>query len=175
VGHDTVGATRPRSDDRLEIAVRYWLYKNNTKGGPAGYWGDWLADVFPAKAASEWGGHYATMSAEVAGLLDHEMSQGDVVVAYQTDTKSVVGFLRITTITGPPGDKKLYLRRTYRLPNPFLIHKHKHGTSLETSAAVKGPVTLRELHDDEMADLIRLSGAPRYVLKGGEPAGGYRP
>lgn len=31
--------------------MRYWLYKCNVEGGPAGYWGDWLQMVFD-KASS---------------------------------------------------------------------------------------------------------------------------
>lgn len=29
--------------------MRYWIYKCNTQGGPAGDWGDWASDVFAAE------------------------------------------------------------------------------------------------------------------------------
>ena len=47
--------------------MRYWLYKNNSiDGGPAGYRGDWLKEVFTKKGPVRWGGHYSTESYEVA-------------------------------------------------------------------------------------------------------------
>lgn len=155
--------------------MRYWLYKCNIEGGPAGYAGDWRNGVFRSEGATEWGGHYSTASPEVARLLDDFVNVGDVVVAYQTNEKAIVGFCRIDDIEGKPGDLKVVLQPIHELAEPFLIHQHKKGTVLERSSAVQGPVMLRELERSEMEELVRLSGAPRFVLKGADPPGGWKP
>lgn len=157
---------------------RYWLFKNNrAEGGPSGYWGDWLADVFSQAKNHQWGGSYSTLSPEVWNLLDHEVAVGDVVVAYQTDVKSVVGFCLVTRMTGPVGQqaRKIWLAPIEQLDSPFRIHEHKAGTPLATSAAVNGPVMLRELERAEMEALVRLSGAPLRVLRGKPARRGYTP
>lgn len=149
------------------ISMKYWLYKNNrAEGGPAGFWGDWYDGVFSQNESVEWGGHYSTLSPEVAIRLNEDVAAGDVVVAYQTDDKAVVGFARIAKITGGPDSRKLYLKPLHFLAQPFEIHKHKKGTVLENSAAVNGPVMMRELTKEEMATLVDLAGAPRSVLQG---------
>ncbi len=155
--------------------MRYWLYKCNVEGGPAGYWGDWRTMVFDRKAASEWGGHYSTSSAEVALALNERVAVGDVVAAFQTNEHVVVGFCRIEKITGLEDDKKLWLRPIEYLDPPLALHEAKKGTILENSSAVNGPVMLRELERPEMEELVRLAGAPRRVLKGEAAKGGYRP
>lgn len=146
--------------------MRYWLYKCNARdGGPSGYSGDWLADVFPWKRASEWGGHYSTRSAEVAHRLNDDVAPGDVVVAYQTDLKAVVGFCRISKITGPHGDRRLFLKPLHVVKPPFKIHDHKSGTPLASSHAVNGMVMLRELERAEAELIAKLSGTPKAVLQ----------
>ena len=156
--------------------MRYWMYKCNVDGGPAGYWGDWVPAVFERrKKEFQWGGHYSTWSPEVARRLDDDVASGDVVVAYQTNEQEVVGFCVITRITGAPGDRKLWLAPIHRLDPGFRIHAHKHGTVLEDSIAVNGMVMLRELKRPEMKALVAMSGTPKSVLSGNPPAGGYRP
>lgn len=155
--------------------MRYWLYKCNTEGGPAGYWGHWRTMVFHKKSATEWGGHYATRSTASASYIENDVAQGDVVVAYQTDDQEVVGFCVLSDVKGPSGDKKLHLKPIEFLTTPFKIHRHKHGTSLEGSWAVRGPSMLAELSRENMEDLIALSGAPKRVLQGKPTAGGYQP
>lgn len=147
--------------------MRYWLYKNNRAvGGPSGYWGDWYDGVFSQNKTVEWGGHHSTRSREVAAKLNEDVSVGDVVVAYQTDEKAVVGFARITRITGGVDDRRLHLKPLHYLAQPFEIHKHKKGTPLENSPAVNGPVMLRELTKEQMATLVDLAGAPTSVIRG---------
>ncbi len=155
--------------------MRYWIYKCNVEGGPAGYWGDWRTMVFHRKAASEWGGHYSTGSAEVALALNGRVGVGDVVAAFQTNEHVVVGFCRIDKITGPDGSKKLWLRPIEYLDPPLALHEAKKGTILEDSNAVNGPVMLRELERAEMEELVRLAGAPPRVLKGEAAKAGYKP
>lgn len=145
----------------------YWLYKCNLEVGPAGYWGDWRNSVFASTAEEvEWGGDYSTSSNEVHKHLAESIAAGDVVAAYQTDERSVAGLCVVTRMTGRPGDRKVWLAPLHELPPGFAIHEHKHGTPLEDSAAVGGPVLLRELDKREMQALVRLAGAPVQVLKG---------
>ncbi len=60
--------------------MRYWLYKNNSaEGGPAGYRGDWLREVFQDNGVKGWGGHYSSTSPVVWRLLSEDVSVGDVV------------------------------------------------------------------------------------------------
>lgn len=155
--------------------TRYWLYKNNRDGGPAGYWGDWDAHVFVPGKRQQWGGSYSTTSAEVLKRLDEDVTAGDVVVAYQTDDRAVIGFCVVARVSGPARDRKLWLEPIERLATPLPIHKCKAGTPLESSIAVNGPVMLRELSGAEMQCLVDLASAPKRVLKGRAKAGGYTP
>jgi hypothetical protein len=154
--------------------MRYWLYKCNRDGGPAGYWGDWRSDVFASrKKEIPWGGDRSSRSPEVHRHLG-VVARGDVVVAYQTDEKTVVGFCVVTLVAGgdpgDPGDRAIWLAPIHELSPGFAIHDHEHGTPLETSTAVRGPVMLRELEKAEMEALVRLSGTPQRVLDGEPPA-----
>jgi hypothetical protein len=158
---DDPGSLDERSND-----MQYWIYKNNRQGGPAGYRGDWAADVFSSTKNTQWGGSYSTASFEVLKALDERVAAGDVVAAYQTDDRVVVGFCTITSIKGRPGDRKLYLKPIHHLKTPLKIHEAKHGTVLADSIAVNGPVMLRELSKAEMAELLRSAGAPSTILKG---------
>ena len=155
--------------------MRYWLYKCNVDGGPAGYWGDWRGMVFNKKGPVEWGGDYSTRSPEVSRTLATEVNVGDVVVAYQTNLLGVVGFCTVTRIDGASGSRRLWLQPIEAVEPPFLIHAHKHGTPLEHASAVRGPVMLRELSRVEMESLVGLSGAPKRVLRGKPATGGWRP
>lgn len=154
--------------------MRYWIYKCSTQGGVAGYWGDWRSMVFHQSKKTEWGGHHATRSPVSARHIEHDVAPGDVVVAYQTDERAVVGFCTITAVTGMPDQRKLILQPIERLATPFHIHRHKAGTSLATSWAVRGPVMLAELTKENMVDLLALSGAPQRILKGRAKTGGYQ-
>ena len=156
--------------------MRYWLYKNNSAdGGPAGYRGDWRTEVFNRSRAIRWGGHYSSESPEVWKTLDERVSAGDVVVAYQTDDRTVVGFCSITAVRSHPSGVELVVRPIEMLAQPFKIHEAKRGTILADSIAVNGPVMLRELSSAEMKVLVKLAGAPARVLRGAPQAGGYRP
>jgi hypothetical protein len=154
------------------VPVRYWLYKVKRGSAKAGAGGDWEKDVFSSKEPVEWGGHHATRSAEVAKTLNDGVSVGDVVVAYQTDAKTVVGYLRLVRIEGSRDERRLFLQPAHRIDPPFPIHEHKAGTSLADSTAVGGSVMLRELSEQEMRDLVRLSGAPESLLRTEGPPGG---
>ena len=70
------------------------------------------------------------------------------------------------TLTHPTNDGGSGLKPLHFLAQPFEIHKHKKGTVLENSAAVNGPVMMRELTKEEMETLVDLAGAPRSVLQG---------
>lgn len=154
-----------------DTVVRYWLYKVKKNGAP-GAGGDWETDVFSSAEPVEWGGHHSTRSAEVAKTLNDVVSVGDVVVAYQTDAKVVVGYLRLVRIDGPRDARRLFLQPIHRIEPPFPIHEHKAGTSLAESPAVSGSVMLRELSEQEMQDLVRLSGASERMLRAEDPPGG---
>ena len=157
--------------------MRYWIYKVNTAGGPAGFWGDWRSMVFGKKGPVRWGGHYSTRSAEVVRRIEDDLASGDVVVVYQTDKREVVGLCIIDSLKPRRkyGRTEIHLQPIAVLTPGFRIHDHKVGTPLESSKAVNGMVMLRELSLTEMRALVSLSGAPRRVLKGSAPAGGWRP
>jgi hypothetical protein len=152
--------------------LRYWLYKVKKGSAKPGAAGDWETDVFSSAEPVEWGGHHSTRSAEVAKTLNDGVSVGDIVVAYQTDAKTVVGYLRLVRIEGPRDARRLFLQPIHRIDPPFPIHEHKAGTSLAESPAVGGSVMLRELSEQEMQDLVRLSGAPERVVRAEDPPGG---
>jgi len=153
-----VAATPPAgggSPAEAQTAPRYWLCKKKDGAG---------VDPFANQGEIEWCGHYSTRSAEVARTLNDDVSVGDVVVAYQTDLKAVIGYFRLTRIEGPSDEKKLFVKPIHRLDPPFPIHQHKAGTSLADSRAVGGMAMLRELSAKEMGELVQLSGAPEHVL-----------
>lgn len=157
--------------------MRYWLYKCNVDGGPAGFWGDWRTMVFDRRGPVGWGGHYSTRSAEVARYIDTEVSVGDVVVAYQTNEREIVGFcvVQALRVSKKHGGTELYLQPIEALDPGLPIHEVKHGTPLANSTAVNGPVMLRELSKPEVQAIVRLSGAPSRVLRGQPPKGGWKP
>lgn len=155
--------------------MRYWLYKVNRRGGPAGWSGDWEEDLFASAKSRRWGGHEASLSPEVHRALDEEISVGDVIVAYQTDRKVVVGYARVESVTGRPRARGIVLQPIERVDPPLKIHEHKHGTPLASSNAVKGPVMLRELQRSEMEALLLLTKTPKRVLKGRASTSGFRP
>lgn len=156
--------------------MRYWIYKNNSvQGSPTGYWGDWECMFFNEPGPSIWGGSEAFGSAEVHNYLDHGISAGDVVVAYQTDRKAVMGFARVVDVTGPRGRRELLLQPLHSLDEPFMIHRHKQGTCLEKDSAVNGRVAIRELGSRQMQEIVDLSGAPKAVLSGRPGPGGWVP
>lgn len=156
--------------------MRYWVYKcNEAEGSPTGYWGNWRDDLFSQSKATEWGGSRATASAEASNHLDDLVATGDVVAAYQTDQRAIVGFCVVTKITGPAGDRRVWLKPVEALAVPLKVHEVKHGTVLEHSRAINGMPMLRELERPEMEELLRLAGAPQRVLKGEAAKGGYKP
>ena len=155
--------------------MRYWLYKCNIAGGPAGYWGDWRGLVFNKIGPVQWGGDDSTRSREVSHYLAGEISPGDVIVAYQTDLLAVVGYCTVARIIGRPKKRKLWLQPFEVIDPPFRIHDHKQGSVLERSIAVNGPVMLRELGSSEVKALLDLTGGPRRVLRGQPRAAGWNP
>ncbi|UYF96604.1 hypothetical protein OCS65_13020 [Rhodococcus aetherivorans] len=156
--------------------MTYWLYKCNAEeGGPSGYAGDWLRGVFSRGEPTDWGGDYSTLSPEVSKHLAEDVAAGDVVAAYQTDSKSVVGFCTVARLTGEAGDRTIFLQPIHWLTPAFPIHERKVGTPLEHSVAVNGPAAFRELSTAEMTALVTLSGAPERVLEGKPPRDGWKP
>jgi hypothetical protein len=101
----------------------------------------------------------------VAKYLDEQVMPGDIVVAYQTDDKAIVGFCRVERVEGPLGDKRLFLKPIHHLKTPLKIHAAKKGTILQASLAINGRVMMRPLSMSEMREVIRLTGAPPGILE----------
>jgi predicted RNA-binding protein with PUA-like domain len=134
--------------------MRYWLYKCNAAvGGPAGYWGDWGSMVFQDRKAKAWGGHHSSLAPTVHRALDEDVLAGDIVVAYQSDNSEILGFCKITRLTGPQGNKTIHLKPLHRLAAPAKIHKLKKGTGLEQSLALRSQVMLTELCVQEVRQI----------------------
>lgn len=106
------------------------------------------------------GGHYSTRSAQVSRVINEDLSVGDLVAAYQTDDKEVVGLCRVVKLDGPQGDIKIHLEPVFEAVTPLRLHEAKAGTSLETAVAVKSRYMLTEMTRTEASDLFRLLGAP---------------
>jgi hypothetical protein len=120
-----------------------------------------LEDVFTQRGPVGWGGHYSTRSHEVVHHLDFDVAAGDVVVAYQTDIRAVVGFCRVESMKpeGAPGEIELQLQPIAICSPPCPIHDLKHGTPLEHSNAVNGPVMLWQLIRHDGSFSIHLGSA----------------
>ncbi len=131
--------------------------------------------VFNGKGPVQWEGVYPTRSPEVSNYLASEVSADNVIVAYQTNLRTVVGYCTVSKITGPPGVRRLWLQPFEVADPPFRIHDHKMGGVLEQPIAVNGPVMLRELNRTEMKTLLDLAGGPQRVLRGQPPANGWKP
>jgi hypothetical protein len=153
--------------------MRFWFYKCNVRPNGTGTSGDWLAEVFSSSDTVVWPGHSGSGSAEVHRALDERMSVGDVVVAFQTNRRAIMGMCRVNEVVGDPGAVDLVLAPIHCFATPFRVHEARVGTSLERCGALIGRVALRELTRDEMVTLVDLSGAPKRVLRGRAASRGY--
>jgi hypothetical protein len=79
--------------------MAWWVYKCNSKGLPyQRAVGDWRSEYFNGDPNQEWGS-----TDWVPALAD--LKQGDMIIAYQTDTNELVGLARVRQ----PCDKDTYL------------------------------------------------------------------
>lgn len=147
--------------------MRYWMYKTNRNWQRQGFvGGDWRSDLFAATEPCWWGGSRATTSTEALLNLRELMSEGDVIVCYQTDEKAVIGFAQIERIDGPDDDREVWLTAIQLLDPPFAIHTAKKGTPLEHSTGITGPIMVREIEKADMKQIVKLAGASERVLRG---------
>jgi hypothetical protein len=146
---------------------RLWMYKCNAKNEPhQTSWGRWDY-VFRLKREIRWGGSDSTRNKRSMHILNDEIAAGDVVLAYQTDERSIYGTCRVTRVDGPRNKRKLWLQRRRKFRAPILIHDLK--TEIPELLAVEClkrsfPQMLYPVTDDERRVLERACGAPFAVL-----------
>ena len=112
-----------------EVAIRLWgeaadtralwVYKCNRKSAVGGDW----HDVFKQTAVVRWGGSSVTNNPVSIRILNEHIKPDDLILAYQTDDRLLVGICRVSRITGNAGDKVIYLKPVHEFSKPIPIHE----------------------------------------------------
>src|SRR5665213_2211322 len=142
-------------------AVKLWVYKCNRN--PQEYSsadGDW-EEVFSGTSEVAWGGSRCTRNPVSKSIINERMRKGDLVLAYQTNERSIVGVCGLTNIIGEWDDRHLYLKPLHRFEPPVLIHELKLSTpSLRRISAFTGcqPQTIYDVPSQEIQLLERACG-----------------
>src|SRR4051812_13557421 len=91
-----------------------WVYKcNRNEQDFAEAVGDWQ-DVFDTKRSVKWGGSWCTNNPQSKHFFNEGVAAGDLVLAYQTDDRNIIGVCEVTRITGKPNERILYLKGLHR-------------------------------------------------------------
>lgn len=86
--------------------TRFWVYKcNASNGSHQRSWGDWTY-VFdlPKNTICEWGRTDTIGSGYSKNLIRHEMREGDLVLAWQSDRHAALGLVQVAALE-PDGDE----------------------------------------------------------------------
>lgn len=108
------------------MPANLWVYKCNRnthhfKTGDTST-GDWSVDVFTHYNPVQWGGSWSTNNKASLNILHHRMMPNDLVLAYQTDDKLLVGLCKVFKITGEVGKKTLWLKPVQQFVPGVKIH-----------------------------------------------------
>lgn len=83
---------RSKQANRATVtAMNLWVYKcNRVQQEFASAYGDW-DKLFRRPVAQEWGGSWCTANPVGRQIINERMQPGDLVLAYQTDARNIVG------------------------------------------------------------------------------------
>jgi hypothetical protein len=151
------------------MANDVWVYKCNREEQPYSIaWGDW-GDVFTKKGAVEWGGSDCTTNSVSTHILNVLMKPDDLILAYQTNDRTLVGVCRVAKLTGGPGEKRMWLKPLYRFDTPIPVHdlKRDRPELLRVRAFASGfPQMLYAVSKEEREVLAKLCGVNLTVVAG---------
>src|SRR4051812_6648218 len=92
------------------MPANVWVYKCNRKEQDfARAYGDWK-DVFRNPKTKQWGGSWCTGNSVSKHIINELMQDGDLVLAYQTNDRNLVGVCRLAKITGERNERILFIK-----------------------------------------------------------------
>jgi len=154
------------------MLANIWVYKCNRKKQKfARAYGDW-EDVFRKTKAVKWGGSWCTNNPVSKNIMNELMRAGDLVLAYQTDDRKIVGVCRLVKITGKRNDRILWLEPLDRFNPPTLIHELKvQMPELRKISAFTGgfPQTVYAVSAEER-DLLEAVCGVNLAVDASEPS-----
>jgi hypothetical protein len=127
-----------------EPKPRIWMYKSNNRPRPGQTSkGNWRSDFFgeTGPGGGRWGGEWGINSKSSLSILRKEMKAGDLIIAYQSDTKEIVGLCRVRRVAvfDPEKGIEMDLVPACLFDEPVPIHalKRKLDQELNTVSALK--------------------------------------
>lgn len=114
-----------------------WVYKNNARVDEGGDW----ADFFEVDGPQIWGGTWVTNKPDNKRMVTEEMAPGDMIIAWQSDTRSCPGLASIVRIDRKPdGQAELVLQVevVYDPPQRLLANKRSDPDLVAVSAFKQG-------------------------------------
>lgn len=143
------------------MPANIWVYKcNRVQYDYSRAYGDW-DDVFRKTGEVRWGGSWCTANPVSKSIMNERIQRGDLVIAYQTDDRNIVGVCRLSKITGGKNNRGLWLIPLYRFDPPVAIHEIKARVpELRKLSAFTGgfPQTLYAVSRSEQRLLERACG-----------------
>ena len=143
------------------MRANLWVYKcNRNEQEFARAFGNWR-DVFRTAKTQTWGGSWCTGNNASKHFMNDVMRDGDLVLAYQTDDRNIVGVCRLEKITGQRNKRRIWLKPVHRFPSPIAIHELKTQIpELRTVKAFNGgfPQTIYSVSPHERRILEQACG-----------------
>lgn len=153
------------------MAANLWVYKCNRNSQDfATAKGDW-DEVFQKTGPTKWGGSWCTSNPVSKHILNEEMAAGDLILAYQTDDRQIVGVCRVHRIEGERNERNLWLKPIHRFVPTVSVHELKATNSaLRRVAAFSRafPQMIYAVSREERKTLERVCGL-NLCLAASEP------
>lgn len=150
------------------MPANVWVYNcNRNEQEFARAYGDWQ-DVFRNPKTRQWGGSWCTGNSVSKNIMNELMRDGDLVLAYQTNDRNLVGVCRLVRITGERNERLLFMKPQHRFDPPVAIHELKGQIpALRSVSAFSGgfpqtvyAVSARERQILERACAVNLTVTP---------------
>lgn len=103
--------------------TKWWVYKNNSRGGAHQLAIGDFRWFFAGGVEHEWGGKWA-FGARSRNYLDGDVGVGDRVICYQTDLREIVGVAEVSKLTFGE-DARLWLRPVKPIKPGIRVHELK--------------------------------------------------
>jgi predicted RNA-binding protein with PUA-like domain len=144
------------------MRVNVWVYKcNRNEQAFARAFGDW-DEVFRDSKVKQWGGSRCTGNTVSKHIMNDLMRAGDLVLAYQTNDRALVGVCRLTRIAGERNERILFLKPLHRFDPAISIHGLKEQVpelrSVSAFSNTRFPQTVYEVSPQESRILGRVCG-----------------
>ena len=143
------------------IMPETWVYKCNKDQKDHNSFGEWSEFFDNPDQPSEWGGSWCTENNVSKNIMNERLGKGDLIFAYQTDERSIVGTCRVNRVTGERNERIIYLEPLEWFDDPVRIHDLKQQMpALKSFSSFNGKVqgTLYPVSRDESRLLSKLCG-----------------